>query len=308
MPIVNAPLPGPQSLTRRSRETVSLSPRLLYSATLAHMPTPPPVVLTIAGSDNSSGAGIQADLKTMTALGTYGLTAVTCVVAEVPGHVSAIQPMEPRIVAEQIRLCFETFPVAAVKTGMLHSRLIIETVCDFFNALQRGSGRRVPLVVDPVMIASSGDPLLEPQAITLYCERLLPLATLVTPNLDETAALLGRPVKTMADLQAAGDELVRTYDTAFLLKGGHLREDPRATDLLCLPNGARHAFTAPFQPGVSTHGTGCTLSAAIAAYLARGLSLPEACERSKLYITRAIRKHHRWQAGPKSTDALNHSV
>src|SRR3954471_13602072 len=121
----------------------------------------PPVVLTIAGSDNSAGAGVQADLKTMTALGAYGVTALTCVVAEVPGQVSAIQPVETRIVAEQIRLLFGAFPIAAIKTGMLYSRQIIDTVCDTLAELQSGRVQRPFLIVDPVMVASSGDPLLE---------------------------------------------------------------------------------------------------------------------------------------------------
>src|SRR5215211_5036464 len=124
-----------------------------------------PVALTIAGSDNSAGAGAQADLKTFSALGVYGVTAITCVVAEVPGRVSAIQPVEPRIVAEQIRLLFEAFPIAALKTGMLYSRAITETVCDTLAEMQAGKTARPFLVVDPVMVASSGDPLLEPAAI-----------------------------------------------------------------------------------------------------------------------------------------------
>src|SRR4051812_706228 len=135
-----------------------------------------PVVLTIAGSDNSAGAGAQADLKTISALGAYGVTAITCVVAEVPGKVSAIQSIEPRIVAEQIRLLFEAFPIGAVKTGMLFSREIIPTVCETLTACIAKSQRRPLLVVDPVMVATSGDPLLQADAVALYRERLFPLA------------------------------------------------------------------------------------------------------------------------------------
>ncbi len=271
------------------------------------MAKPLPVVLTIAGSDNSAGAGIQADLKTMTALGVYGVTAVTCVVAEVPGKVSAIQPVEPRIVAEQIRLLFEAFPVAAIKTGMLYSREIIDAVCDALAELHAGSAHRPFLVVDPVMVASSGDPLLEPNAIALMKERLFPLAHLITPNLDEVRVLLGREVTSTAEMETAGDELVRAYGTAFLVKGGHLRE-ARATDLLCTADGARHRFAAPFVTGVSTHGTGCTTAAAIASYVALRLPLPEAVERAKVYVTRTVRKHHRWTTpNGQHTDALNHA-
>jgi hydroxymethylpyrimidine/phosphomethylpyrimidine kinase len=272
------------------------------------MATPPPVALTIAGSDNSAGAGAQADLKTMTALGVYALTAITCVVAEVPGRVSSIQPVDPKIVTEQIRLSFEAFPIAAVKTGMLHSRPIMDEICDLLNLIQRGRPRRVPLVVDPVMVASSGDSLLHADAVAVYRERLIPMATLVTPNLDETAVLLGRPIRNLAELQAAGEELVQRYGASFLLKGGHLIHEARATDLLFLVDGARHTFAAPFTNGVSTHGTGCTMSAAIASYLARGLPIAESVERAKLYVSKAIRKFHRWSAGRVVTDALNHGA
>src|SRR5688500_18973067 len=144
-----------------------------------------PVALSIAGSDNSAGAGAQADLKTISALGGYGVTAITCVVAEVPGKVAAIQPMTPAIVREQIRLLLRAFPVAAIKTEMLFSSELIEAVCatltEYFDETDRG----IPLVVDPVMVATSGDSLLQDDAVRLYRERLLPMATLITPNLDE---------------------------------------------------------------------------------------------------------------------------
>src|SRR4051812_6433779 len=179
-----------------------------------------PVALSIAGSDNSAGAGAQADLKTMSALGVYGVTAITCVVAEVPGKVTAIQPIEPRIVAEQIRLLFEAFPIGAVKTGMLYSREIISTVADTLE--ECFAGRPVPLVVDPVMVATSGDPLLQTDAIALYRERLFPHATLVTPNLDEVRTLLGRPITSLNEMRRAGSELAAQFATSFLIKGGHL--------------------------------------------------------------------------------------
>ncbi len=265
-----------------------------------------PVVLTIAGSDNSAGAGAQADLKTMSALGVYGVTAITCVVAEVPGKVSAIQPVEPRIVAEQVRLLFEAFPIAAMKTGMLHSRAIIDAVCDTLAETFIGVSSRPFLVVDPVMIATAGTPLLQPDGMSALRERLFPLASLVTPNLDETSALLGRPVQTAAEMEQAGAELVQTYGSPFLVKGGHLRGEARAVDLLFTLDGAVHRFAAPFVPDVATHGTGCTFSSAIASYVARGLALPEAVERAKLYVTRVLRKHLRWEGGGLRTDALHH--
>ena len=264
----------------------------------------PPVILSIAGSDNSAGAGAQADLKTMSALGTYGVTAITCVVAEVPGQVSAIQPVEPEIVAAQIRLLFDAFPIAAVKTGLLHSRAIIATVADILLSSFVIRHSPLPLVVDPVMVATSGDPLLQADAIALYRERLFPLATLITPNLDETSALLGRPVTSLAEMRRAGEELTARYGTAFLLKGGHLR-GTTATDLL-FAGGEVLEFSAPFVPGVSTHGTGCTYSAAIAAGLGQGLALPSAVAAAKRFVTAAVTHFHRWEKNGRTTDALNH--
>src|SRR5688572_6803328 len=198
-----------------------------------------PVTLTIAGSDNSAGAGAQADLKTMSALGVYGLTAITCVVAEVPGKVSRIQPIDAEIVAEQIRLSWEAFPIAALKTGMLFSRTIIEAVCDALAACPQGTTPRPWVVVDPVMVASSGDALLTGDAIQTYRERLFPMADLITPNLDEAGTLLGRAIGTRAQMRTAGSELREQFATAVLLKGGHLREAD-AFDLLFEKDGTVH--------------------------------------------------------------------
>ncbi len=257
-----------------------------------------PVVLTIAGSDNSCGAGAQADLKAITALGGYAQTTLTCVVAEVPGAVEMIQPLKPALVAAQIRLSFEAFPVAAIKTGMLYSRSIIRRVA----AAVRARADRVPLVVDPVMVASSGDPLLEPAAIAAYRRDLFPLATLVTPNLDELRILSEMPCRNLAEMEEAGRMLVDRHGCGFLLKGGHLG-GAVATDLLVTATGCE-GFTAPFHRGVDTHGTGCTYSAAIATGLACGLSLWESVARAKRYITAAIQGSLRWG----DTTALDHRV
>jgi hydroxymethylpyrimidine/phosphomethylpyrimidine kinase len=264
-----------------------------------------PVILTIAGSDNSAGAGAQADLKTISALGAYGVTAITCVVAEVPGRVSAVHPVPAAIVAEQIRLLFDAFPIAAIKTGMLFSNEIIRTVTDTLATCLRNTAPRPAIVVDPVMVATSGDPLLLPDAIALYGKLLFPIATIVTPNLDEVRALLGRSVTNAAGMREAGHELAARFGTAFLIKGGHLRE-PAATDTLVLPDGTTHTFEAPFVPGVSTHGTGCTYSAAIATALARGLPLPQAVGEAKKFVTNAIAGFLRWEKNGRATDALNH--
>lgn len=263
-----------------------------------------PVVLSIAGSDNSAGAGIQADLKTMSAQGVYGVTAVTCVVAEVPGKVSAIQAIEPQIVAEQIRLLFGAFPIRALKTGMLYSRAIMEAVCCVLDE-ELGKARfKPPIVVDPVMAATSGASLLSKYGVAVYKERLFPMATVVTPNLDEVAALVGRPISSIADMHQAGKELVDSYGSAFLLKGGHLRGTV-ATDLL-FTGSETLEFSAPFVPGVSTHGTGCSYAAAIASGLGRGLGLAEAVGEAKEFVTGAINGFLRWDFQGQQTDALDH--
>lgn len=263
-----------------------------------------PVALSIAGSDNSAGAGAQADLKAMSALGVYGVTAITCVVAEVPGKVSAIQAIEPRIVAEQIRLLFEAFPIGAIKTGMLYSCEIIEVVCATLVECLAKCGQRPPIVVDPVMVATSGDPLLKKEAIALYQSQLFPLATLITPNLDEVRTLLGRSVTSYDEMCEAGHELASVYGADFLVKGGHLRE-PSAVDLLVQGRKITE-FRAPFVAGVSTHGTGCTYSAAIAAHLAHGLPLAQAVAGAKRHVTAAITHFLRWEKEGRTTDALHH--
>ncbi len=257
-----------------------------------------PVVLSIAGSDNSCGAGAQADLKTITALGGYAQTAITCVVAEVPGRVSAIQAVRPDIVAEQVRLSLEAFPVAAIKTGMLYSTAILRAVAEELRRLKKIP----PLVVDPVMVASSGDPLLKPSAISAYKTLLFPIAALVTPNLDELRILSGMPCRDLGEMKSAGLALVEKFGVPFLLKGGHLKTRT-AVDILVM-SGESIEFQSPFVRGADTHGTGCTLSSAIATGLAHGLSLPDAVGQAKAYITEAIETRLRW----KKTSALNHSV
>jgi hydroxymethylpyrimidine/phosphomethylpyrimidine kinase len=265
----------------------------------------PAVVLTIAGSDCSAGAGIQADLKTFAALGVYGLTAVTCVVAEIPGKVSRIEPVTPRMVRTQIEVLLESFQIGAIKTGLLCSAEIISAVAKAIQPMGRKFARRIPLVVDPVMIATSGDRLLEPAAIDAYKNKLFPLATLITPNLHEAALLLGTSIKGREQMEEAAKTLTKKFRTSVLLKGGHLRGN-NAIDLL-VHNGQLTEYSAPFVRGVATHGTGCTYSAAIAAGLASGLALVEAIARAKRFVTKSITRHFRWKDGPAgSIDALNH--
>ena len=265
-----------------------------------------PVALTIAGSDSSAGAGAQADLKTFTALGVYGLTAITCVVSETPGKVQRIQAVDADVVADQVQLLLDSFPVAAVKTGMLYSAEIVSTVA---RVIARWNGERagtIPLIVDPVMVATSGDLLLHKDAIATYERELFPLAALVTPNLDEAATLLGEPIADLESMHRAGARLARRYGVPILLKGGHLGGDD-AIDLLFDRSGVA-SFSAPFTRGVHTHGTGCTYSAAIAGALAAGSSLRDAVELGKKFITAAIEHHFSWQAPDGSRlHALNHA-
>ncbi|MEP7072191.1 MAG: bifunctional hydroxymethylpyrimidine kinase/phosphomethylpyrimidine kinase [Verrucomicrobiota bacterium] len=259
-----------------------------------------PVALTIAGSDSSAGAGLQADLKVFTARGVYGVTAVTSVVAEVPGRVSRIMALEPGLVSEQIRLLLRAFPVGAAKTGLLCNAAIVSAVAREW----REAGNARPLVVDPVMVATSGDSLLEPAAIDVYERELFPQATLLTPNLDEAERLLGEPIRQPAAMRRAVAALAQKYGVAVLLKGGHLRQT-RALDLLW-ERGKITEVSARFLPGIATHGTGCTFSAAIAAELAKGTDLCTAVTRGKRVVTAAIRRHFVWQNGQSKIVALNH--
>ncbi len=260
-------------------------------------PIDPPVALTIAGSDSSAGAGIQADLKTFSAFGVYGLTAVTCVVAETPGKVLRIAGVDPGIVEDQIAILLSSFPVAAIKTGLLYSSEIIASV---MRALERAAVT-IPLIVDPVMIATSGDRLLKEDAVDLYKTRLFPRASLITPNLAEGGVLLNRQIASRDQMDDAVIALSEEFKTSVLLKGGHLAGN-EAIDLL-RHDGQTRSFSAPFIKGVKTHGTGCAYSAAIAAGLALGLPLEQAIERAKDFVTAAIRDHFEWG----EIHALNHS-
>ena len=263
---------------------------------------PPPVAVTIAGSDNSAGAGIQADLKTFTYFRIFGQSVITCVVAEVPGKVQTIAPVDSGAVRDQLQLSLEYFPVTAIKTGMLYSQSIIGTVCDVLEAIP--VRERPALVVDPVITASSGDPLLRADALELYRNRLFPLATVVTPNRDETAIICGRAVNASAELEEIGANLVQQFGTSFLLKGGHWPGD-LAVDYLATPTGVLR-LVEPFIAAKSTHGTGCTLSAALAAGLALGDDLPAAAHRAKAFVTRAISESMTWSGRRGLVSALKH--
>lgn len=256
-----------------------------------------PVFLSIAGSDCSAGAGLQADLKTGFALNCYPLTAVTCVVSEVPGHVAGLVPLPADFVASQVRLCLDTFPVRAVKIGMLYSpeivRAVAETLRDFSGSI----------VVDPVMIATAGEALMLQEAIATYETCLFPTATLITPNLDEAAALLQAPCpRTEEEMREAALNLSAHYQCTILAKGGHLQQGRSCIDILATPEGACRSWRHPRVEHISTHGTGCTLSSAICAGLAHQLPLEQAVEQGLSYVAHAIAHSHRFP----SVDALNH--
>ena len=260
----------------------------------------PPVVLTVAGSDCSSGAGAQADLRAITALGGYAVTALTCVVSEVPGRVSQIQPLDKKIVLDQIRVLGESFPISAAKTGMLGGRAQIEAAVAGLSPLVEAV---IPLVVDPVMVATSGDRLLEKDALRSLIADLFPLATLITPNMDEAAVLLGREIKTLKEMEEAARELSQRHGCSVLLKGGHLG-GTTSTDVLFHAQKI-HRLESMRIFGVSTHGTGCMLSAAVAANLAAGNSLVNAVKEAKTFISTAIGGHFRWDMNGTRVASLN---
>ena len=247
--------------------------------------SPPPRALTIAGSDSGGGAGIQADLKTFQALGVWGMSAITAVTVQNTKGVSGYEELSPETVAEQIRAVVTDIGVDAAKTGMLASAPIIEAVAEAVR------DTAVPnLVVDPVSVSKHGHPLLAEDAVDGLRTRILPLATLVTPNLPEAALLAGFPVRTEEDMERAGRSILGLGAGAALVKGGHLEGRADAADLLVTPEGVE-PMVAERIDTPHTHGTGCVLSAAIAAALARGGDLGEAVRVGKAVVTEAIRNH-----------------
>ena len=242
--------------------------------------------MTIAGSDSCSGAGIQADLKVFSLLGVHGLTAVSTVVAETPLRVHGVHPVSPAEVQEQIRCLLNCYPVTAIKTGLLGPASNVIAVAEMLE------GCDMPIIVDPVLSSSSGTTFGNDDILSAYREHLLPLATVLTPNQPEAEKLLGlRPgCQKPADLVRI---LASELNTAALLTGGHGTGD-QAIDLLCL-EGEVTSFTAPKLGLASAHGTGCTLSAALTAHLARGLMLAEAVDGAKQVVTRALKESYQWE-------------
>ena len=262
-----------------------------------------PVALTIAGSDSGGGAGIQADLKAFGTLGIFGTSALTCVTAQSPDEVAGVEALPPAMVSLQIETVCKAFPVAAVKTGMLFSAPIIEAV-----AASVEKHRFTNLVVDPVMVATSGARLLREDAVAALCGKLLPLATVITPNVPEAEWLLSGPLTaplgtapgaavpsprttTIASEHDAADaarELSRALGTSCVVKGGHLSGDT-VSEFLC-HDGEVTRLEAPRLDVGETHGTGCTFAAALAGWLARGAALPVAVEKARDYVATALRR------------------
>jgi hydroxymethylpyrimidine/phosphomethylpyrimidine kinase len=247
-------------------------------------------VLIIAGSDSGGGAGIQADIKTVTALGAYAATAITAVTVQNTLGVHAVHAIPVAIVEAQARAVLDDIGADALKIGMLGDVAMVEAVARLIDAYPG-----IPAVIDPVMIAKGGQPLLAEAAIEALAALLVPRATLLTPNAPEACALIGAPVETTDDLRRAGDALLAMGAQAVLMKGGHIA-GPAVTDILMTPTG-ESTFEGPRVDSRHTHGTGCTLSSACAAGLSQGLTLEHAVARAWGYTAEAIRRAPGFGAG-----------
>ncbi|GAB1595867.1 bifunctional hydroxymethylpyrimidine kinase/phosphomethylpyrimidine kinase [Lysobacter claricitrinus] len=255
-------------------------------------------VLTIAGSDSGGGAGVQADLKTFAAHRVHGLSAIAALTAQNTRGVTGVAVTDPAFIAEQIDACFADFDIRAVKLGMLANAEVIHAVAD---ALERQ--HPVPVVVDPVMVATSGASLLEPAAVGALLDRLLPMAAVLTPNVPEAEVLLARHIIDVDDALEAAQRLIARGCRSVLLKGGHLRGDGPVVDTLAMPGGRIERFEHA-RLDARAHGTGCTLASAIAAELAVGHSLAVACSRATDYVHRALALGYR--PGRSDVTVLDH--
>ena len=274
------------------------------------MTTHYPRILSIAGSDSGGGAGIQADLKTCSALGCYGMTAITAITAQNTCGVQGIHAIPPEMLRQQIDAVVSDIGVDAVKIGMLHDPEVVHIVAQDIRQY-----RFKHIVLDPVMVATSGDALIARETIAVLVDELFPLVSVITPNLDEASLLLARPIQYVDELTTAAQDLHALGAPAVLLKGGHLAEQPdgnsngaQVTDvLLYAQDGAIHTqtYTSPRIISRNTHGTGCTLSSAIACHLALGESLPDAVAKARAYIVQAIEQGKDVQTG-LGHGSLNH--
>lgn len=259
----------------------------------------PPNILSIAGSDSGAGAGIQADLKTIMALNGYGLTVISALTAQNGLGVSGVLGLPPDFVALEMQAVLDGFEIAAAKTGMLFSAQIIRAIAPYLEK------RAYPLVVDPVCVSQSGDRLLEPEALESLKADLLPLCDLATPNVPEAEALSGLEVKDEAGILAAGEKLLALGSNAILIKGGHISGGIMVTDWLFQKGQAPKAMSKARVETGNSHGTGCTLSAAIATYLGRGMPLYGAISQAQEYINLALRKSY---APGKGAGPVNHAA
>jgi hydroxymethylpyrimidine/phosphomethylpyrimidine kinase len=252
--------------------------------------------LTIAGSDSGGGAGIQADLKTFSALGCYGMSVITALTAQNTIGVSAIHPVPPEFIEKQLRAVLSDIGADAIKIGMLHSAEVIRTVAACLQEFEVSN-----IVLDPVMVATSGDRLLRDDAVDALKEYLIPMATVITPNIPEAEVLLGlqpKVVDTLAEMHRAAYQLTLLGSQSVLLKGGHLTGKEQGTDVFIVAETEQvQTFTGEQVDTLNTHGTGCTLSAAIAAFLARGLDLSEAIRQAKAYLQAALLAGKDYQLG-----------
>ena len=252
-------------------------------------PRPWPVCLSIAGSDSGGGAGIQADNRTFTDLKVWGTTAIAAITAQNPDQVAGSREVSPEWIMAQIQAVGDYFPVRAVKTGMLPTGEVIRAATRGITHLP-GSP---PLVVDPVMMASSGARLLDEIALQTLCDTLLPLAALITPNVPEACQLTGLDIRSVEEMERAAVSLQQQYHTSVLVKGGHLAAEAEAVDVLAVPGLPLRVLRLPLLPGIRFHGSGCVLSAAITAHLARGRKLPQAVALAKAYLHRLMAAHPR---------------
>ncbi|WP_205502456.1 bifunctional hydroxymethylpyrimidine kinase/phosphomethylpyrimidine kinase [Rufibacter psychrotolerans] len=257
-----------------------------------------PAVLTIAGSDSGGGAGIQADLKTFSALGCFGTSAITAITVQNTLGVTGIHSVPAHIVQEQIKAVMEDIKPSAVKIGMVHSPELVLAIAHQLKQYQ------VPVVVDPVMVATSGDKLIQDETIGLLQQELFPLAEVVTPNLDEASILAGRSIRNVEEMKAAAQKILETGCQAVLLKGGHL-QGPRLYDVYLPQKGELQVFESTAIQSHNTHGTGCTLSSAIAAYRALGLPPAKAVQQGRQYVYQAIDQGKNVKTG-EGHGPLNH--
>lgn len=240
-------------------------------------------VLTIAGSDSSGGAGVQADIKTISALGCYAASAITSVTVQNTLGVTAVQALRPDIVAGQIRAVIDDIRPRAVKIGMVGDAATIHAIA---STLRQYEG--LPLVIDPVMVATSGSRLMEEEAVDVFCKELMPLATLLTPNLPEAEVLAAMTIATKADCDEAARRIAEAMDGCVVIKGGHSEGSVKEDRLYNHAGQLLRTYTSPTVPTRNTHGTGCTLSSAIASHLALGYDMEEAIAKGKSYVTAAL--------------------